>query len=73
MSDPTREALEAQSANQGLRLPDDLVAAALEIHARFRPGLDELRRVPLAFVDAVEPATVIAWIENGGRSTPDIG
>jgi hypothetical protein len=73
MSEQTREALEAQCANQGISLPDDLVAAALELHARFRHDLDELRRLPLAFVDAVEPANVIAWIENGGRSTPDDG
>jgi hypothetical protein len=73
MSRPTREAFEAQCANQGITLPDDLLEDALEMHARFRRDLDEIRRVPLAFVDAVEPATVSAWIENGGRSAPGDG
>jgi hypothetical protein len=68
MNRPTREILEAICANQDIALPDDLLAGALEGHRVLRPGLEELRRVPLPYIGMVEPATATAWIENGGRS-----
>ena len=70
MTAPTRELFEALAANQGVRLPAELLAGAVAAHAEMRAELEELRRVPLSFIDLVEPATVTAWIERGGRSAP---
>ena len=70
MAAPTPEQFDALAANQGIRLPDGLLAGAVAAHAQLRAGLEELRRVPLSFVELVEPATVTAWIERGGRSAP---
>lgn len=70
MTAPTRDLFEALAANQGIHLPAELLAGAVAAHAQLRAELEELRRVPLSFIDLAEPATVTAWIERGGRSTP---
>ena len=68
MTAPTGAQFGALAANQGIRLPAELLAGAVAAHAQLRAELEELRRVPLSFIDLVEPATVSAWIERGGRS-----
>lgn len=70
MAAPTRAQLDALAANQGIRLPDGLLAGAVAAHAQLRAELEELRQVPLSFIDLVEPATVTAWIERSGHSAP---
>ena len=54
---------------QGLSYsPERLTYAQVE-HARMRAELEALRAVPLSYVEPViEPATALAWLENGGRS-----
>ena len=70
MAAPTPEQFDALTANQGIRLPAELLAGAVAAHAQLRAELEELRQVPLSFIDLVEPATVTAWIERGGHSAP---
>ena len=70
MTAPTRAQFDALAANQGIGLPAELLAGAVAAHAQLRAELEELRRLPLSFIDLVEPATVTAWIERGGRSGP---
>lgn len=67
MTAPTRAQFEALAANQGISLPAELLAGAVAAHGQLRAELEELRRVPLSFIDLVEPATVTAWIERGGH------
>ncbi|MDX6511087.1 MAG: hypothetical protein QOE36_591 [Gaiellaceae bacterium] len=57
------------SIEQGLTYAEERLAFAQQTHARLRPMLEQLRAVPLSFVEPViEPASGAAWLENGGRS-----
>jgi hypothetical protein len=68
VTQPTIEILQAIAADRGLDIPADRIQLALDMHAKFRPELDRLRRVRLPYVPTyVEPATALQWIENGGR------
>jgi MFS transporter, DHA1 family, multidrug resistance protein len=65
---PTTELFRAIAADRGLELPADRLAAAVDMHAKFRPELDRLRAVRLDYVPSyIEPATALQWIQNGGR------
>jgi hypothetical protein len=65
---PTVEILEAIAADRGLQLDRDRVQTALEMHAKFRPELDQLRCVELSPLPPyIQPETARRWIENGGR------
>lgn len=56
-------------AHQDMDLTPERLAQAHGIHERSRADLERLRAIPLPFVGAVtEPATALAWIENGGRA-----
>src|SRR5204863_3803214 len=65
---PTADIFRAIAADRGLELDPERLAAALEMHAKFRPELDRLRSVRLDYLPIyIEPATAIQWIQNGGR------
>jgi hypothetical protein len=65
---PTIEFLEAFAADRGLQIDRHRLEAALEMHAKFRPELDQLRAVELSSLPPyIQPETAIRWIENGGR------
>src|SRR5438128_4158326 len=68
MTAPTADIFRAVLANQGISLPPDLLEVAIAQHARLRPGLEELRAIPLSYLELIEPAMVSRWIENEGRS-----
>lgn len=68
MTEPTVEILRAIAVDRRLELTSERLAAALEMHAKFRPKLDRLRAVRLDYVPSyIEPATALQWIQNGGR------
>jgi hypothetical protein len=69
MSEPTLEMFRAFAANQGLTLSEERLEAALATHVGLRPQVDALRAVPLSFLEPLEPATALLWIERGGRSS----
>jgi hypothetical protein len=50
----------------GIELLPARVESAAATYAKLRPAIEELRRVPLPFLDAWEPSAAISWIENGG-------
>ena len=65
---PTVEILQAMAADRGLQIPVDRIQLALEMHAKFRPELDRLRKVRLGYVPTyIEPATALQWIQSGGH------
>jgi dihydropyrimidinase len=65
---PTYESFRAIAADRGLEIDPERLAAALEMHAKFRAELDRLRAVRLDFVPSyIEPATALQWMQNGGR------
>jgi hypothetical protein len=67
---PSRELIEALADDRGLVLTDAELQAAWEMLVRFRAEVERLQAVPLAYLPPyIEPATAIAWIERGGRST----
>lgn len=54
--------------DQGIEFEPQRRAMAEDIYAGLRPGVEALRRVPLAFLDPViEPASATQWIESGGE------
>jgi len=68
-TEPSLAILRAMADDRGLEIPSDRLELALEMHAKFRPELDRLRGVVLAYVPTyVEPATALQWIERGGRT-----
>jgi hypothetical protein len=68
MTEPTVDILRAIAADRGLDIPVERLHLALEMHAKFRPELDRLRKVRLGYVPGyIEPATALQWIENGGH------
>jgi len=67
---PTVEILEKIAEDRGLELERDRIEAALEMHAKFRHELDQLRAVHLSPLPPyIQPETAQRWIENGGRSS----
>jgi hypothetical protein len=64
---PTARTLEAIAEDLGIELPEERMRLAVEEHARLRPELQQLRAVPLSYLDLVEPATAQQWIAEGGR------
>jgi hypothetical protein len=52
---------------QGIELDRERVLAAAATYEALRPAIEELRRVPLSFIDPWEPASALAWLENGGE------
>jgi hypothetical protein len=67
-SEPTVETLEVLARELGISVARERLARAAEAHARLRPMLQEFRKLKFDYLDAVEPAHVRRWIENGGRS-----
>ncbi len=58
----------AIAKDRGLRVSDERLQAAVEMHAKFQHELDRLRATRLEFLPTyVEPATALRWIEKGGR------
>lgn len=53
---------------QGIELDRDRVVAAAATYELLRPAIEELRRVPLSFIDPWEPASALAWLESGGEA-----
>ena len=67
---PTLEILAAIAEDRGLDLDDERLEPALEMHAKFRHELDQLRAVYLSPLPPyIQPETAQRWIENGGRSS----
>jgi hypothetical protein len=65
---PTIEIFEAIVDDRGLRLDQERIQAALDMHAKFRHELDLLRQVELSPLPPyIQPETALRWIENGGR------
>ena len=59
---------EAMLAVQGLSLEPERLEAAIAVHTALQPSLERLRSLPMSFLEpVVEPASALAWIENGGR------
>lgn len=55
---------ELSLADQELELSAERIAEAGAAHARLRPGLEELRRLELSFLEPVlEPASALQWLE----------
>jgi hypothetical protein len=68
-SQPSRALIEEWAAYQGLEYAAHRLDYAREFHARLRPLVLQLRAVPLSFTGPVlEPASALAWLENGGRA-----
>jgi hypothetical protein len=68
-SQPSRALIEEWAAYQGLEYAAPRLDYAREFHARLRPLVLQLRAVPLSFTEPVlEPASGLAWLENGGRT-----
>jgi hypothetical protein len=65
---PTYETFEALAHMQGLALSEELLAAAVIAHVGFWQQVNDLRRVPLTYLDAIEPEAAFTWIRNRGRS-----
>ena len=64
---PTRALIEEWAAYQGLEYGAPRLDYAREFHARIHPLVLQLRAVPLSFTEPVlEPASALAWLENGG-------
>jgi hypothetical protein len=53
--------------DQGIDFEPGRFEAAEAIYAKLRGPIEELRRVPLPFLAAVEPAAAWRWIDNGGE------
>jgi hypothetical protein len=65
----TAELYNRIAAEQGLGFAPERYAAAVATHDGLRDALLRLRAVPLSFLEPVlEPASALAWIENGGTS-----
>lgn len=65
---PDLDYFRQRAADQGMTfLPDRYVRAAVT-HAGMRDALLRLRQEPLLFLDGVEPASALGWIERGGVS-----
>lgn len=68
MTTDSQPPLEAMLTVQNLSLEPERLAAALEVHYALRPSLEQLRSLPMSFLEpVVEPASATSWIENGGR------
>lgn len=53
---------------QGLSLDAGQLATAATFHQGLRAQLEQLRRIPLSFLEpVVEPVTALRWIESGGE------
>ena len=63
---PTVDDYRRVAADQGLHFRADRYPAALATHAALRPALTRLRQIPIPFLQGTEPASALAWIENGG-------
>jgi MFS transporter, DHA1 family, multidrug resistance protein len=67
---PTVDLLLALTDDRRLDLTEPEIEAAHAMHVRYRDELERLRAVRLQYLPPyVEPATALAWIERGGRST----
>ena len=68
MTNDSPPPLEAMLAVQGLSLEPERLEAALAVHTALQPALEQLRSLPMSFLEpVVEPASALTWIENGGR------
>jgi hypothetical protein len=67
--DPTTpENLEVIAAQVGITVESARLPVVSAFTAGLVPGFARLRAVPLSFLEPVEPAHALRWIENGGRS-----
>lgn len=53
---------------QGIAFDTERLAAAAATYELLRPAIEELRTVPLSFVDPWEPSSALAWLESGGEN-----
>lgn len=67
---PTVDDYRQRAADQGFEFELARYAAALSTHAGMRQALNELRAVPLSFLDPTEPNSALVWIESGGLTSP---
>ncbi|GAA1507669.1 hypothetical protein GCM10009788_09610 [Nocardioides humi] len=65
---PSIDELQVLATNQDIALTPERLAQAYATHAATRPALEQLRRLPLSFLEPTEPAAALLWIRNGGRS-----
>jgi hypothetical protein len=69
--DPTvPESLTVIAAQVGIEMDPARLPVVSAFTAGLAPGMARLRAVPLSFLDPVEPATALRWIERGGTSVP---
>ncbi len=66
---PRRQLLEEISRDRQVNLSDEEIEAARAMLARYRGELERLRSIRFDFLDPIEPAHAVQWIQNGGRST----
>ncbi|MCX4093875.1 MFS transporter [Nocardia sp. alder85J] len=65
---PPPEEFAVLATNSDITLTPERFAQAYATHVRYRAELERLRAIPLPFVETVsEPATALAWIEDGGK------
>jgi hypothetical protein len=66
---PSLDFLTDWAAYQGIAYDESRIVYAQRSHARLREHLLRLRAIPLSYREPViEPASSIAWLENGGQS-----
>ena len=66
---PSEDLLTAIVLDRHLSLSPDRLRLARSFLGRFRPEVEQMRSVELAFLPPyIEPQTAMRWIENGGRS-----
>jgi hypothetical protein len=64
---PSAQTLRALAADLGISLSERHLTEAAKAHGRLRPELEALRQVSVPYLDEIEPATALQWINSGGR------
>jgi hypothetical protein len=70
---PTRKTLEVIASDRGVHVPAEYLERAAAAHAALRARVEELRAIDLTFIEHIEPADVIDWIEREGHSRNKAG
>lgn len=66
---PRRELLEEISRDRQLGLEPEQIDAARAMLCRYRDELARLRSIQFDYLNPVEPAHALRWIQEGGSST----
>lgn len=65
---PRRELLEEISRDRRLGFTAEQIDAAHAMLHRYRDELERLRSIDLDYLDPIEPAHALHWIQQGGSS-----